>query len=282
MTNIFEDLDFLPDAKSTGAAARGVDLDRVLVANGGNAHKALVECPKCAGQGTITIGYTNLRRVRCFRCDGKGQISIRSMAAIKARATTERNRAEVLADWRKANADVVTFLNANADWSDFYRSLREQATERPLTDKQVASVRSGMAKQAERAQARVASAPRVDVSAIERLFATARASGLKRPVFRAAGIEISQAPATGINAGALYVKAGGTYQGKVANGAFLQVRAALASTSAAVLAIAADPLGQATMHGKLTGSCSCCGRELTDPVSVANGIGPICARKWGI
>jgi histidine ammonia-lyase len=36
----------------------------------------------------------------------------------------------------------------------------------------------------------------------------------------------------------------------------------------------------AAAYGKATGTCSCCGRELTDPVSIANGIGPICADKW--
>ena len=37
-------------------------------------------------------------------------------------------------------------------------------------------------------------------------------------------------------------------------------------------------LEQAREFGVLTGNCCVCGRELTDPQSVAQGIGPVCAR----
>lgn len=36
---------------------------------------------------------------------------------------------------------------------------------------------------------------------------------------------------------------------------------------------------QAAEFGKLTGSCCCCGRLLTDPNSIADGIGPVCKDK---
>lgn len=35
-------------------------------------------------------------------------------------------------------------------------------------------------------------------------------------------------------------------------------------------------------YGMRTGECSCCGRELTNPTSIALGIGPICADNYGI
>lgn len=46
-------------------------------------------------------------------------------------------------------------------------------------------------------------------------------------------------------------------------------------------ALAAAPKEAAVRWGRKTGRCSCCGRELTDATSVAMGIGPICAEKWG-
>jgi hypothetical protein len=47
--------------------------------------------------------------------------------------------------------------------------------------------------------------------------------------------------------------------------------------------IEADPLAAARENGVLTGRCSCCGRPLTDPVSIGFGIGPICReRGFGI
>jgi hypothetical protein len=47
--------------------------------------------------------------------------------------------------------------------------------------------------------------------------------------------------------------------------------------------IEADPLAAARDNGVLTGRCSCCGRALTDPVSIGFGIGPVCrSRGWGM
>jgi len=42
----------------------------------------------------------------------------------------------------------------------------------------------------------------------------------------------------------------------------------------------ADPLAAAMKHGKLSGRCCSCGRDLTDPVSIEAGIGPVCATKF--
>ena len=48
-----------------------------------------------------------------------------------------------------------------------------------------------------------------------------------------------------------------------------------------IMGAANDPLNAAIRYGKLSGECSCCGRELTDPRSIERGIGPICATKFG-
>jgi hypothetical protein len=41
-----------------------------------------------------------------------------------------------------------------------------------------------------------------------------------------------------------------------------------------------DPLAAAQKYGKLAGRCCSCNRDLTDPASIAAGIGPICAGKF--
>lgn len=46
-------------------------------------------------------------------------------------------------------------------------------------------------------------------------------------------------------------------------------------------AIAVDPRAAAILFGHETNHCGRCGRELTDEVSRANGIGPVCATKLG-
>lgn len=53
----------------------------------------------------------------------------------------------------------------------------------------------------------------------------------------------------------------------------------------ATLAKHATPLSieQAAALGHLHGACAICGRELTDPKSVEQGIGPVCIKKvWGL
>jgi hypothetical protein len=47
-----------------------------------------------------------------------------------------------------------------------------------------------------------------------------------------------------------------------------------------IMGAAADPLTAAIRYGKVSGSCSCCGRELTVKESIEAGIGPICAKKF--
>ena len=51
---------------------------------------------------------------------------------------------------------------------------------------------------------------------------------------------------------------------------------------AVLLEAASDPLTAAVRYGKETGACSCCGRDLTNPESIAAGIGPICREKYGL
>lgn len=51
---------------------------------------------------------------------------------------------------------------------------------------------------------------------------------------------------------------------------------------AAIFEVAKDPLTAAIRHGRETGECSCCGRELTNKESIRLGIGPICREKFGL
>lgn len=48
-----------------------------------------------------------------------------------------------------------------------------------------------------------------------------------------------------------------------------------------IMGAASDPLTAAIKYGKVSGSCSCCGRALTVKESIERGIGPICADKFG-
>lgn len=279
MSTTFADFD---DGLTAPGIGQPVDICALAhVANGGGSMDS-VTCPACKGSGRFR-SFTGRPVGACFKCTGRGKVSRRVAGAAQAKVTRAMNEAAAREEFAKGHADEIAFLFRNAEWSDFYRSVADKFREYgTLTDGQLAAIRNGMAKAEVKKAERVATAAVVDVAAIEALFATARASGLKRPKFRAVGIEISEAPATGKNAGALYVKAGDAYQGKVQGGRFHKAYGCDAATEARVLAVAADPLGQAVLYGQQTGNCGCCGRELTDPVSIAAGIGPVCASKWGI
>lgn len=114
-------------------------------------------------------------------------------------------------------------------------------------------------------------------------FGAASAAGLKHPKFTVAAYVFKPAKAHSTNAGCIYVTRAGTYLGRItAEGGYFATREATAEDRAEVARIGADPLAAATMHGKATGSCSCCGRALENAESVALGIGPICRAKWGL
>lgn len=126
----------------------------------------------------------------------------------------------------------------------------------------------------------------LDLKRINAMFDTA-AANLKRPFvnFLVDGREfrLSQAPATGKNPGSLYLKAGGTYAGKVSpEGAFSPAREAPAGLVEALAAFAANPTAAALAYGQATGVCCFCARALTDARSVEVGYGPICASRWGL
>jgi hypothetical protein len=287
MPGFFDDLDTDPMA-SASAKVVSLDAERIRreahVANGGESQ---FPCPSCGGKGYKMFGYRTQRRHSCFKCNGSGKVGKRVIAAAKAKTTREAN----LLAWRQENADLLRAIEEHVEWNEFMRSLRDQALERPLSENQVAAARTSLAKIAakreeKRAQLEAERNERsgaVNVTAIEALFARAVSNDIKRPVFRAEGLEISLAPKSGVNAGALYVKSeGDVYLGKIAGGVFHARREAPAGTLETLLVIAADPTAAAIKYGRRTGRCGCCGRGLVDPVSIRSGIGPVCAVHWGL
>ena len=121
----------------------------------------------------------------------------------------------------------------------------------------------------------------ITVEQIERSFATARGNGIKRPKLRLDTFIFSRAPDTGRNAGSIYVTEDEVYLGKVTGGRFAPSRDCDTDTTARIVAAASDPDAAARAYGLRTGVCSCCGRGLTNGLSIDLGIGPICRSKFG-
>lgn len=280
MTIDFNDL----DDGLVGATTQADIRKAAHIVNGGEANFA---CPSCGGKGYKVFGYRNPAPRPCFKCNGRGKVSKGVIAAAKAKETRARNHAE----WLEANTELLHTLRGMTDWNNFAREMIAQVDDgRSLTENQIAACQRMIAKveaareakRAQRAEEQAAKSGAVDIAAIERLFATATDNQIKRPVFRAEGVEISKAPDHGRNAGALYVKTNGEYAGKIVSGRFLAGRDAPEDLLGRLQAVAADPTAEAIKYARSTGRCGCCGKELVDPVSIVAGIGPICANKWGL
>lgn len=268
--SFFDDMDDLPAKVDNAAEIR----KNAHVVNGG---EALFPCPSCSGTGMWR------GRGRCFKCTGTGKVTKRVLGAAKAKVT----RANNFANWCEEHKDVIDGLRRHT-WNNFLVKLLDQidSEERALSERQVEVARENIAKwdaknaerDAERAKAREASATDIGISAINALFETAMGSGLKAPKFRTERLEIKVAK---LHADTLYVTDGGEYVGKIVSGKFFGNRSAKKDVGDLLIDLAKDPKAAAISYGRATGNCGCCGRALSDPVSVEMGIGPICAGNWG-
>lgn len=179
--------------------------------------------------------------------------------------------------------EIIEGLHEMKTWNEFAASLLIQYGRKGmLSERQWDAAESVILKARQSAMRREQNRRRVDVSRIETLLKTARDSGLKTPSFRIGDLRFSLAGTNSKNSGAVYVKMMGEYAGKIMAGTFMPVASAPDGLGDVIQEIAADPRGKAIEHGRTTGRCACCGRELSDPKSVALGIGPICADAWGL
>jgi hypothetical protein len=259
-------------------------------------------CWKCGGDG-YWHGRGDCRGdKKCTACDGVGFKVFKNSAADRAAAREkaaarkqERAVADAALNWARFHVEhpaiAAWMVESAATGFDFAISLRA-AVEKwgNLSERQALAAENCMKRAAERkillqnaAAAAESSAASVDVARLEAAFAKAKASGLKWPKIVLNGIRISPAGERSRNPGALYVvdRAMDLYLGKVQDGKFYASRDCREDQRIEVVSLMADPMGHAEAFGKLTGNCCICSRELTDPMSVARGIGPVCAERFG-
>lgn len=190
--------------------------------------------------------------------------------------------------WRDANPAEAAWIERAALGGFRFAASMQDAVSRygRLTDAQFAAVQRFMAQDAQRSAAQAERAVELGGAAtIRAALVRASESGLKSPKLRCGNIRFDW-PRTGTkNPGCIYVVElegdSDAYLGKInPEGLFQPTFRCTDDQRAAVMAVAADPLGAAVAHGKQTGACACCGRPLSDPESVQRGIGPVCARKF--
>lgn len=250
-------------------------------------------CGQCGGSGKWSGGTNRHGNSYCLACGGRGYFTTSPEFRAKRRAAVQAKKEERADQVRRA---VKDFSEEHPDmWADlvaarteFTASLHGQlASKGFLTENQINAWYRGWEKRkaaiAARAAETQAKGGTVNLDRIREMFNAALSSGYKKPVYRAEGLKISLASLTGRNAGCLYVVEieDDAYQGKIADTTFIATLGTKGDVLARLQVIAADPAAAAVAYGRRTGTCSCCGRELTNHASIEAGIGPICAQKWG-
>jgi len=191
------------------------------------------------------------------------------MSSIRAAKFIETNPAEYA--WLVAKSPIFSFASSVLSALHRYGNL---------TPNQLAAVQRCVAKDSAPRPAPTPAAE-VDVAPIHVAFDNAKDSGLMYPKLRLGAFVFSPAPDTGKNAGAIYVKSDGVYLGKVVGGKLFTSRDASQDNVTQMTEVLADPRSAAIAYGKTFGKCSVCNKDLSDPESVALGMGAICAKRFG-
>lgn len=257
-------------------------------------------CPRCHGSGRYNAP-SSLGHQQCLKCKGKGKLFFKKSKDDRAKARTsaaKSKEAKGLRDleaFELANPDIAAWWSTGnpAGDSSFSSSLRQAVIKwGQLTPNQhaaalrcIEAIKGKKAAAAER-EVHAQSLGHVDVSGIAKALKKAGAAGLKNPKIRLLageqGIIVYNASAHGNNAGSLYVKSSDNveYFGKITDGKFYRGRGVSDELETNIVKACSTPAESAVAYGRITGSCSCCGRELTDPKSIELGIGPICLGKF--
>lgn len=251
-------------------------------------------CPKCRGTGRF-ISYSGRAMGECFTCKGAGKRTFRTSpeARSAARQRTAVAKASVVADQQAELKWLGETLARRDRLPEGYATMLADFQSRllgghTLSDNQMAVIAKGMARSAQWAQERASEqAVALDVTAIRAVLQT-------RKKVMVALFTFSLAPNHGNNPGAIYVKDNGQYVGKIPAGAstFSPGRdfdasrlpalvEAMANPAEAVKADAARRAKMLLEDPTMSIPCGCCGLTLTNPESIARGIGPTCAGKWG-
>lgn len=282
----FDDLDDLNDSGTSSMTKLPES-----ITDFGSIH--IEACPKCRGSGRW-LSYSGRVGGNCFKCKGTGKLQFKNDAATRAKqraGAAERkvvkaiNRFEA---FEAAHPDIAAWWNS----TDFaYAGAMKEAVRKygDLTGPQIAGVyrciEANERRKAAQAQ-RVEAAPAVRIDHVATALQNAKGKGVNKPKLRLAGdthaFVFTLAPMHGKNAGAIYVndKETETYLGKIVDGKFIRSRDCTDMIETEIITACANPEQAAIAYGKRFGICSCCGRLLTNALSIQLGIGPICREKY--
>lgn len=249
-------------------------------------------CAKCKGTGKF-VSWSGRVLGDCFACKGAGKKTFKTSSETRAtnrEASAERRERLVQQGFDAFAARFpaeARWLETTAPRWEMAASLLESARNYgSLTEKQMAVVRNGVERDAQRAKrSRTASVEQAGIDCLKASFdqavAYSAAKGLKlSPRITIDGMTISPAKANSSNPGALYVKNGETYLGKIVNAKFYATGAVTTEHEAKLALFLTDPEQAAKIYGQTTGTCCICNATLISKWK-HRGIGPVCAEKFG-
>lgn len=256
-------------------------------------------CGKCGGSGVYR--GPSPYGPQCFPCGGTGRFVYSTSREQRAKAREQaaaRKARKADAAWQafaddEANGEIVRWIEAQRGRFGFAASMYEAVRKYgSLTEGQVRAISKCIARDADREAQRAEQreqadrlATKLDTDLVGEALRRACENGLKWPKLRFQGFRFSLAGENSRNPGATYVTSSneGTYLGKIGrDGRFSASRDCTEALAGDIARVVADPSKAAREYGLEIGKCSCCGRQLTDPSSVAMGIGPICANRFGL
>lgn len=259
-------------------------------------------CGKCGGNGKF-IGYTGRVVGNCFTCKGTGKMTFKNSAdtreanRAKVAARKANRQAEDLQTWATNNPAEFAWLESTAPRWALAASLLDAVKQYgDLTEKQLAVVHNGMARDAARAEARanVPAPSTIDISkltaafsvAVERATRPGQMGTFVKPIRLLAdnGVSLKFAPGSPGSQweGQMFVKTeDGKKLGSIKDGKFSRKFDCTEVEAAAVLDCAQDPEKTVVAYAKAYSKCGVCGRGLLNDESIARAMGPICAARFG-
>jgi hypothetical protein len=270
--------------------ARDDDESFVTPERAGTKHRET--CRKCNGLGRF-IGYSGRALGQCFACKGRGfnefvqAPEARAKARVQSRVRKAKSIEAQRAWFAEAHPEVWAWIQSSRERFPFAESMAEAIDKfGDLTEGQLAACERSVAKlaalKAQRAE-RVANAPTIDTTGLRAAFDKAIANGRKKAIMRFDGFKATLGTPGTQWEGEIFLRDGDTKLGTIKrDGRFVAKRECTEAKQAEIVATMSDPLKAAVAYGRRTGTCSICGAELTNGVSIDRGIGPICAEKFGL
>lgn len=213
---------------------------------------------------------------------GKGRSGVALDQAILDRyLENDINNRYMLADVHVAFPGLLQFIKDNAGVYDFFSDVMSQAIHsRSMSGKQVKKCME--IRQEALAELKKPAPFMAKADKLWEVFENARTSGLEKPFLVAGDVAVKPSDSGDPNRLAVFVSHGlaGYVEKTTTGGLFMMSTDAPREWFAKIHPVLNDPERAAALFGQRTGTCGCCRRKLTDPVSVRRGIGPICAGRW--